>query len=265
MLDIKNLHVAIEDTEILKGIDLTVEPGQVHAIMGPNGSGKSTLAQVLAGREEYEVTEGSVTFEGEDLLDMDPEQRAREGIFLAFQYPVEIPGVSNTYFLKAALNAIRKHRGLEGIDAVDFLALVREKMKMVKMDETLLHRPVNEGFSGGEKKRNEIFHMAVLDPKMAILDETDSGLDIDALRVVADGVNSLRSRDRGFLVITHYQRLLDYIVPDFVHVLVDGRIVRSGGKELALELEEKGYSWLENGIEGETSETPVAAATPVGA
>jgi Fe-S cluster assembly ATP-binding protein len=261
MLEIKNLHVSIEDNEILKGINLTVEPGQVHAIMGPNGSGKSTLAQVLAGREEYEITDGSVSFEGEDLLDMDPEQRAREGIFLAFQYPVEIPGVSNTYFLKAALNAIRKHRGLEEIDAVDFLALVREKMKMVKMDETLLHRPVNEGFSGGEKKRNEIFHMAVLDPKMAILDETDSGLDIDALRVVADGVNSLRSRDRGFLVITHYQRLLEYIVPDFVHVLVDGRIVRSGGKELALELEEKGYAWLE----GKAGQPAVAATAPAGA
>ena len=248
MLEIKNLHVSVEDAEILKGIDLKVSPGEVHAIMGPNGSGKSTLAQVMAGKEEYEVTEGSITFQGEDLLDMDPEERAREGVFLAFQYPVEIPGVSNVYFLKAALNAIRKHRGEPEIDAVDFLALAREKMKLVKMDEALLQRPVNEGFSGGEKKRNEIFHMAVLDPRLAVLDETDSGLDIDALRIVADGVNTLRDKGRGFLVITHYQRLLDYIVPDYVHVLVDGRIVRSGGKELALELEEKGYGWLENEV-----------------
>ncbi len=245
MLEIKNLHAAIEGKEILRGLDLTVQPGEVHAIMGPNGSGKSTLAQVLAGREEYEVTEGSVTFLGHDLLEMDPEDRAREGVFLAFQYPVEIPGVSNTYFLKAALNATRKHRGQQEVDAVDFLALVREKMKLVKMEEGLLTRPVNEGFSGGEKKRNEIFHMSVLEPKLCVLDETDSGLDIDALRIVADGVNLLRAQDRGFLVITHYQRLLDYIVPDYVHVLVDGRIVRSGGKELALELEAKGYGWLE--------------------
>ncbi len=248
MLEIKNLHVSIDQTEILKGIDLSVQAGEVHAIMGPNGSGKSTLAQVLAGREEYEITEGSVSFLGEDLLELDPEMRAREGIFLAFQYPVEIPGVSNTYFLKAALNAIRKHRGEEQVDAVDFLALVHDKMAMVKMDETLLHRPVNEGFSGGEKKRNEIFHMAVLDPTLAVLDETDSGLDIDALRIVADGVNTLRDGKRSFVVITHYQRLLDYIVPDVVHVLMDGRIVRSGGKELALELEEKGYSWLEDEV-----------------
>jgi Fe-S cluster assembly ATP-binding protein len=235
----------VEDTEILKGLSLTLDRGQVHAIMGPNGSGKSTLAQVLAGREEYEVTEGRILLDGEDLLEMAPEERAREGVFLAFQYPVEIPGVSNTYFLKAALNAIRKHRGESSIDAMDFLALVREKMKMVKMDESLLNRPVNEGFSGGEKKRNEIFHMSVLDPTLAILDETDSGLDIDALRVVADGVNSMRSEGRSFLVITHYQRLLQYIVPDHVHVLVDGRIVQSGGPELAEQLEEKGYGWAE--------------------
>jgi Fe-S cluster assembly ATP-binding protein len=248
MLEITNLHVAIDGKEILKGIDLAVGAGQVHAVMGPNGSGKSTLAQALAGRPEYEVTAGGATFKGRDLFAMDPEERAREGLFLAFQYPVEIPGVSNTYFLKAALNAIRKYRGEPEIDAIDFLALAREKMKLVKMDESLLTRPVNDGFSGGEKKRNEIFHMAVLDPSMAILDETDSGLDIDALRIVADGVNSLRGPDRGFLVITHYQRLLDYIVPDVVHVLVDGRIVRTGGKELALELEEKGYGWLENAV-----------------
>ncbi len=245
MLEIKNLHVRVEEKEILKGINLVVNPGEVHAIMGPNGSGKSTLAQVLAGREDYEVTEGSVVFAGQDLLDMAPEDRAREGIFLAFQYPVEIPGVSNTYFLKAALNAIRKHRSLPEVDAVDFLKLVRQKMKLVKMDESLLGRPVNDGFSGGEKKRNEIFHMAVLDPKLAVLDETDSGLDIDALKVVSEGVNTMRSEDRSFLVITHYQRLLNHITPDFVHVLVDGRIVQSGGKELALELEKRGYSWLE--------------------
>ncbi|MCH9650873.1 MAG: Fe-S cluster assembly ATPase SufC [Deltaproteobacteria bacterium] len=245
MLEIKDLCASVEGNEILKGISLTINPGEVHAIMGPNGSGKSTLAQVLAGREEYEITSGEVLYKTEDLTDMDPEERAREGIFLAFQYPVEIPGVSNTYFLKAALNAIRKHRGEKEIDAVDFLRLVREKMKLVHMDESLLRRPVNEGFSGGEKKRNEIFHMAVLEPTLGLLDETDSGLDIDALKVVAEGVNVLRQDDRSFVVITHYQRLLNYIVPDFVHVLVDGRIVRSGGKELALELEEKGYSWLE--------------------
>ncbi len=245
LLTIKNLHASVEGTEILKGIDLELEAGKVHAIMGPNGSGKSTLAQVLAGREEYEITAGEVRYKGRDLLEMAPEERAREGIFLAFQYPVEIPGVSNTYFLKAALNAIRKHRGEPQVDAMDFLALVREKMKLVKMDQGLLNRPVNEGFSGGEKKRNEIFHMSVLDPTLAILDETDSGLDIDALRIVADGVNSLRSPERAFLVITHYQRLLSYIVPDVVHVLVDGRIVQTGGPELAEELEEKGYGQAE--------------------
>jgi len=241
MLEIKNLHASVEGNEILKGIDLTIRDGEVHAVMGPNGSGKSTLARVLAGQEAYEVTAGQVLFDGQDLLDMDPEVRAREGVFMAFQYPVEIPGVSNTYFLKAALNAVRKHRGLPEMDALEFLTLVRQKMKLVQMEETLLNRPVNEGFSGGEKKRNEIFHMAVLEPKLCILDETVSGLDIDALRIVADGVNALRSKDRSFLVITHYQRLLNYIVPDYVHVLVDGRFVRSGGKELALELEAKGY------------------------
>jgi Fe-S cluster assembly ATP-binding protein len=245
MLQIKNLHVTVDGNEILRGIDLEVPTGEVHAIMGPNGSGKSTLARVLAGHEAYEVTAGEIVFDGKDLLEMDPEDRAREGVFMAFQYPVEIPGVSNTYFLKAALNAVRKHRGLPEIDAMEFLTLVRGRMKMVQMEDSLLHRPVNEGFSGGEKKRNEIFHMAVLEPRLAVLDETDSGLDIDALRIVADGVNTLRQPDRSFLVITHYQRLLNYIVPDKVHVLVDGRIVRSGGKELALELEAKGYAWLE--------------------
>ena len=242
MLEIKNLHAKVEDKEILRGIDLTVNAGEVHAIMGPNGSGKSTLANVLAGRDAFEVTAGEVLYEGKALLEMDPEERAREGIFMAFQYPVEIPGVSNTYFLKAAVNAIRKHRGEEELDAMDFLALVREKAKLVQMDQSLLNRPVNVGFSGGEKKRNEIFQMAVLDPKLAILDETDSGLDIDALRIVANGVNALRRPDRAVIVVTHYQRLLNYIVPDFVHVLVDGRIVRSGGKELALELEASGYT-----------------------
>jgi len=245
MLEIKNLHAKVADNEILRGIDLTVNAGEVHAIMGPNGSGKSTLAGVLAGRDAYEVTEGQVLYLGKDLLEMDPEERAREGLFLAFQYPVEIPGVSNTYFLRAAVNAIRKHRGLEEYDAMDFLKLVKEKMRLVHMDQDLLKRPVNEGFSGGEKKRNEIFQMAVLDPRLAILDETDSGLDIDALRVVADGVNTLRSKDRATIVITHYQRLLNYIVPDRVHVLYEGRIVKSGGKELALELEQKGYGWIE--------------------
>jgi Fe-S cluster assembly ATP-binding protein len=245
MLEIKNLHAKVEGREILKGIDLAMQAGEVHAIMGPNGSGKSTLARVLAGHESYEVTEGQVLFEGKDLLEMDPEERAREGVFMAFQYPVEIPGVSNTYFLKAALNAVRKHRGLPELDAVEFLGLVRQRMKLVQMEESLLNRPVNEGFSGGEKKRNEIFHMAVLEPRLAVLDETDSGLDIDALRIVADGVNALRQKDRSFLLITHYQRLLNYIVPDFVHVLIEGRIVRSGGKDLALELEAKGYAWLE--------------------
>ena len=258
MLEITNLHVEVEGQKILKGVDLTVNAGEVHAIMGPNGSGKSTLANVLAGREEYEVTEGQIFFKGEDLLEMDPEERAREGIFMAFQYPVEIPGVSNVYFLKAALNAIRKHRGLDEMDAMDFLTYVRDKMKVVKMDEALLNRPVNEGFSGGEKKRNEIFHMSVLDPILAVMDETDSGLDIDALKVVAEGVNTLRSPDRAFVVITHYQRLLNYIVPDAVHVLVDGRIVQSGGKELALELEDKGYSWLEQQATSDVPAQPVA-------
>jgi Fe-S cluster assembly ATP-binding protein len=244
MLTIRNLHASVDGNEILRGVDITISAGEVHAIMGPNGSGKSTLAQVLAGRDAYEVS-GEVAYEGKDLLELDPEERAREGIFLAFQYPVEIPGVSNTYFLKAALNAIRKERGQEELDAMDFLKLVKEKLKVLHIDEELLKRPVNEGFSGGEKKRNEIFQMAVLEPKLCILDETDSGLDIDALRIVADGVNAMRSKDRAILVVTHYQRLLNYIVPDFVHVLVDGRIVKSGGKELALQLEEKGYGWLE--------------------
>jgi Fe-S cluster assembly ATP-binding protein len=245
LLELKNLRVSIDGKEILKGIDLSVNAGEVHAIMGPNGSGKSTLAQVLAGREEYEVTAGEVRYRGHDLLGLHAEERAREGLFLAFQYPVEIPGVSNTYFLRAALNAIRSHRGEPELDAIDFLKLVRERMQLVKLDEALLKRPVNDGFSGGEKKRNEIFHMAVLEPILAILDETDSGLDIDALKIVADGVNSLRGPERAFLVITHYQRLLNYIVPDFVHVLMDGRMVRSGGRELALHLEEQGYEWLE--------------------
>ena len=246
MLQIRNLHAKVADSEILRGIGLTVKAGEVHAIMGPNGSGKSTLAHVLSGRENYQVTAGEVTFQGKDLLQMIPEERAREGIFLAFQYPVEIPGVSTTYFLKAALNAVRKHRGLPELDAMDFLALIKEKMKVVEMDQGLLNRSINEGFSGGEKKRNEIFQMAVLDPKLAILDETDSGLDIDALRIVANGVNALRSAERAMIVITHYQRLLSYIIPDYVHVLFDGRIVKSGDKRLALELEEKGYAWIED-------------------
>jgi len=245
MLEIRNLHASVGGNEILKGVDLTVGPGEVHAIMGPNGSGKSTLAHVLAGRPGYEVTRGTVLYRGRDLLAMKPEERAREGVFLAFQYPVEIPGVSNVYFLKNALNAIRKHRGLPELDAMDFLQLTREKARLVQIDEDLVKRPVNEGFSGGEKKRNEIFQMAVLEPTLAILDETDSGLDIDALRIVAAGVNALRAADRSMLVVTHYQRLLNYIVPDFLHVLVDGQIARSGGKELAVELEEKGYAWLE--------------------
>ena len=245
MLEIKNLHANVDGHEVLKGLNLKIEAGGVHSIMGPNGSGKSTLAQVLAGREMYEVTEGEIIYNGKDLLEMAPEERACEGIFLAFQYPVEIPGVTNSYFLKSALNSIRKYRGQDELDAVEFIKLVKEKMQTVELDERLLNRAINEGFSGGEKKRNEIFQMAMLEPAMAILDETDSGLDIDALRIVADGVNQLRNDDRAFLVITHYQRLLNYIVPDYVHVLVDGRIVRSGGKELALELEEKGYSWLE--------------------
>ncbi|MEK6756556.1 MAG: Fe-S cluster assembly ATPase SufC [Bacteroidota bacterium] len=249
MLEIKNLHASVNGNEILKGIDLKVNVGEVHAIMGPNGSGKSTLAQVLAGRDTFAVTQGEVVYEGKNLLEMDPEERAREGVFLAFQYPVEIPGVSNTYFLKAALNAIRKHKGLEELDAVEFLQLVKQRMKLVEMDESLFNRPVNEGFSGGEKKRNEIFHMAVLEPKLAILDETDSGLDIDALRIVADGVNRLRRKDNAIIVVTHYQRLLNYIVPDVVHVLIDGRIAKSGGKELAFELEEKGYDWVKDEVE----------------
>lgn len=244
MLEIKDLRARVEDKEILKGLNLTVNAGEVHAIMGLNGSGKSTLANVLAGRDAYEVTGGEVTFEGEDLLEMDPEERAQKGVFLAFQYPVEIPGVNNTYFLKAGLNAIRKNRGEEELDAMDFLKLVREKLKVLHIDQSLLNRPVNEGFSGGEKKRNEIFQMAVLDPKLAILDETDSGLDIDALRNVADGVNALRRPDRAMIVVTHYQRLLNYIVPDVVHIMIDGQIVKSGGKELALEVEDKGYDWL---------------------
>jgi Fe-S cluster assembly ATP-binding protein len=248
MLIVKNLQAKVGDKEILRGVDLEVNVGEVHAIMGPNGSGKSTFAQVLAGRDVYQVTGGEVTYEGRDLLGMSPEDRAREGIFMAFQYPVEIPGVSNTYFLKAAVNAVRKHRGLPEYDAMDFLALVREKMKLLEMDESLLSRSVNEGFSGGEKKRNEIFQMAVLEPRLGILDETDSGLDIDALKIVANGVNSLRSRERSIIVVTHYQRLLNYIIPDFVHVLYNGRIVRSGGKDLALELEEKGYGWLEEAV-----------------
>jgi len=245
MLEIRDLRARVGTKDILKGIDLTVGPGEVHAIMGPNGSGKSTLAAVLAGRAEYDVTGGSVTYDGKDLLDLDPEERAREGVFLAFQYPVEIPGVNNAYFLRAALNAVRKHRGEAEIDAAAFMALVREKMALLDMAPAMLNRPVNEGFSGGEKKRNEIFQMAVLEPRLAILDETDSGLDIDALKIVARGVNALRRPDRSAVVVTHYQRLLDYIVPDFVHVLSEGRIVRSGGKELALELEDRGYGWID--------------------
>ena len=246
MLEIKNLRVKVGDHEILKGVNLRVNLGEVHSIMGPNGSGKSTLAQVLAGRETYEVVEGEVLYDGKNLLEMAPEERACEGLFMAFQYPVEIPGVGNSYFLKAALNAQRKFRGLEEVDAMEFLALAREKMKVLEVDDRFLTRAVNEGFSGGEKKRNEILQMAVLEPKVAILDETDSGLDIDALRIVAQGVNALRSPQRAFIVVTHYQRLLNHIVPDFVHVLVDGRIVKSGGKELALELESRGYTWVED-------------------
>ena len=246
LLEIRNLHAEVGGHEILKGIDLTINPGEVHSIMGPNGSGKSTLAQVLSRRESYHVTEGEILFNGKDLLEMKPEEAAREGVFLAFQYPVEIPGIGNAYFLRSALNAIRTHRGLDELDAMDFIPLYREKLKLLEMDEKLMNRSVNEGFSGGEKKRNEILQMAVLEPKLAILDETDSGLDIDALRTVAHGVNAMRSPERAMLVVTHYQRLLDYIVPDFVHVLVDGRIVRSGGPELALELEESGYSRFDN-------------------
>jgi Fe-S cluster assembly ATP-binding protein len=242
MLQVKNLKVRVEDREILKGINLTVNKGEVHAIMGPNGSGKSTLARALSGHPGYEVTEGQVLYNGQDLLDMDPDERARDGVFMAFQYPVEIPGVNNAYFLKAALNAKRKQQGLDELDAIDFMKVVKEKLKVLHIDDSMLQRSVNEGFSGGEKKRNEIFHMAVLEPALALLDETDSGLDIDALRVVSEGVNAMRSPDRAFVVVTHYQRLLNYIVPDYVHVLSDGRIVRSGGRELALELEEKGYA-----------------------
>ena len=249
MLEIKNLHVKVGDREILKGIDLRVNVGEVHSIMGPNGSGKSTLAQVLAGRETYAVTAGEVLYEGKNLLEMAPEERAAAGVFMAFQYPVEIPGVNNTYFLRAALNAVRKVRGEEELDAMDFLPLVKAKMKLLEIDDRLLNRSVNEGFSGGEKKRNEIFQMAVLEPKLAILDETDSGLDIDALRIVSQGVNALRSPQRAIIVVTHYQRILNYIVPDVVHVLVDGRIVKSGGKELALELEAKGYAGVEKELQ----------------
>ncbi len=245
VLEIKDLAAKVEGTQILRGINLTLQPGEVHAIMGPNGSGKSTLANVLAGREDYVVTGGSATYEGKDLLAMPAEERAREGVFLAFQYPVEIPGVSNSYFLRTALNAVRAHRGQDPLDAMDFLALLKEKMKFVEMDPKFQNRAVNEGFSGGEKKRNEILQMAILEPTLAILDETDSGLDIDALRIVAEGVNALRQDDHAVLVVTHYQRLLDYLVPDYVHVLVDGRIARSGDKNLALELEEKGYAEFE--------------------
>jgi Fe-S cluster assembly ATP-binding protein len=245
MLEVRNLQVKAEDKQILHGVNLTVNPGEVHAIMGPNGSGKSTLARALAGHPGYQVTDGTVLYEGKDLLDMPADERAREGVFMAFQYPVEIPGVNNAYFLKAALNARRKQQGLEEMDAMDFMTFIKEKAKLLQVDQAMLQRSVNEGFSGGEKKRNEIFHMAVLEPRLAILDETDSGLDIDALKIVAHGVNAMRGADRSFIVVTHYQRLLNYIVPDFVHVLSEGRLVRSGGRELALELEDKGYGWLE--------------------
>ena len=249
MLKIKNLHASVDGNEILRGINLEVKPGEVHAIMGPNGSGKSTLASVLAGRDTYEVTEGTVSFDQQDLLDLSPEDRSREGLFLAFQYPVEIPGVSNTNFMKACINAKRKHQGLEPMKAHDFLKLIREKAALVDLDPKFLHRSVNEGFSGGEKKRNEIFQMAMLEPKLSVMDETDSGLDIDALKVVANGVNALKTKENGFLVITHYQRLLNFIVPDFVHVLYQGRIVKSGDKTLAYQLEEKGYDWIKKELE----------------
>ena len=249
MLEIKNLQARVGENQILKGIDLKINAGEVHAIMGPNGSGKSTLAQVLAGRESYDITAGSVLYEGQDLLDLSPEERVHEGFFLAFQYPVEIPGVNSTYFLRAAVNAVREHHGKEELNAVDFLQVMREKIQLLELDESLLKRSVNEGFSGGEKKRSEILQMALLDPKFAVLDETDSGLDIDALKIVANGVNQLKREDNAQLVITHYQRLLDYIVPDYVHVLHDGRIVKSGGKGLALELEEKGYDWITGNLQ----------------
>ena len=252
MLSIKNLHAAIEGSPILNGINLEIKAGEVHAIMGPNGSGKSTLASVLAGREEYEVTEGSVTFKNKNILELSPEDRAREGIFLAFQYPVEIPGVSSTNFLRTAVNQVREYRGQSPLDAVKFLSLMKEKMKLVEIDQKLLSRALNEGFSGGEKKKNEIFQMAMLDPTLSILDETDSGLDIDALKVVANGVNQLKSKDNATILVTHYQRLLDYIVPDFVHVLYNGKIVKSGTKELALELEAKGYDWIKDELSGAT-------------
>ncbi len=252
MLEIKGLHTNVEDKEILRGVDLKVNAGEVHAIMGPNGSGKSTLAQVIAGHQSYDVTKGTIRFEGEDLLELDPEERACKGIFIAFQYPVPIPGVRNAYFLKSALNSMRKYRGEDEIDAMEFLALIKDKMKKLDIDQSFMERPVNDGFSGGEKKRNEILQLAVLDPKLAVLDETDSGLDIDALKIVAAGVNALRSPERAIVVVTHYQRLLNYIVPDIVHVLVDGRIVKSGGKELALELEDKGYAAME-GMEKKVS------------
>lgn len=244
MLQIKNLHARVGEADILKGIDLEVRAGEIHAVMGPNGSGKSTLAQILTGHQDFEITEGSVVYEGKDLLDMAPEERAREGIFMAFQYPVEIPGVNSAYFLRTGLNEIRKHRGEEEMDAMDFLGLIREKLELVEMDESFLKRSVNEGFSGGEKKRHEVLQLAVLEPRLAILDETDSGLDIDALRIVAHGVKTLHSTEKSIVVVTHYQRLLDYIVPDYVHILLQGRIVKSGDRELAIELEEKGYDWI---------------------
>ncbi len=264
MLNIKNLHASVEDKAILHGLDLEVKAGEVHAIMGPNGSGKSTLSQVLAGREDYKVTEGSVEFEGRDLLSMPVEDRARAGIFLAFQYPIEIPGVSNAYFLRAAVNAVRRQRGLPELDAMDFVKRAKAEMKLVGMRDEFLYRAVNEGFSGGEKKRNEVLQMTLLEPKLAILDETDSGLDIDALKIVADGVNRLRSPDRAMIVITHYQRLLDYIVPDYVHVLSGGRIVRSGGRELAVELEERGYGWIEDQA-GQAAKGPARGPAAKGA
>ncbi|RZI42593.1 Fe-S cluster assembly ATPase SufC [Herbaspirillum sp. HC18] len=261
MLKITDLHVSVGGNPILSGLNLTVNAGEVHAIMGPNGSGKSTLAQVLAGRENYEVTRGEILYQGSDLQPLAPEERAREGVFLAFQYPVEIPGVSNVYLLKAAVNNIRKHRGLPELDAIEFLALIKQKMKQMEMSEELLYRSVNEGFSGGEKKRNEVLQMALLEPKLAILDETDSGLDIDALQLVAKGINALRSPERAMVMVTHYQRLLDYVVPDYVHVLSQGRIVKTGGKELALELEQRGYGWLEESPAGQARPRPVRAAT----